>query len=109
MQAKVISIRYDAAQGAYDGRVDLSRNGRTYRYPTRIEVPESTPRDEVEAALIQRALRMSDTDRPRPAPRNSKPGFLSLLVRALSPAADPVPSGIRVRTSDSRHSRARLH
>lgn len=109
MQAKVVSIRYDAAQGAFEGRVDLDRDGRTFRYPTRVEAPESTPREAVEVALVQRALRMSDSDRPRPVARPSRPGFLSLLLSALTPAAGSALSELPVRATDPRHPRARLH
>ncbi len=108
MQTRLVSIRYDAAQGAFEGRVDLSRDGRTFRYPTRLEAPESTPSEVVEAELVQRALRMAESDRPRTAAAPARPGFLRHLLSALSPVAEPVLSGIPVRTADPRHPRSRL-
>ena len=64
MQTRLVSVRYDAALGAFEARVDVERDGRTFRYPTRVEAPESSPRDWVERTLTDRALRMSDSGRP---------------------------------------------
>ena len=65
MQTRVGSVRYDTAQGAFEARVDVERDGRTFRYPCRVEAPESAPRDWIEAALTRHALRMSDSVRPQ--------------------------------------------
>ncbi|MBP1807184.1 orotidine 5'-phosphate decarboxylase [Rubellimicrobium aerolatum] len=58
---RVKSLRYDPVQGAYEGRVDVERDGRTFRYPCRVEAPESAPRDWIEDALARHALRQSDS------------------------------------------------
>ena len=63
MNTRVHSVRYDAAHGAFEGRVDVERDGRTFRYPARVEAPEGAPRDWLEAALTRHALRMSDSNR----------------------------------------------
>jgi hypothetical protein len=55
------SVRYDSSSGAYEGRVDVERDGRVFRYPCRVEAPESAPRDWVEAAMTRQALRQSDS------------------------------------------------
>ena len=57
------SVRYDAITGAFEARVDVERDGRTFRYPCRVEAPESAPRDWIEQALTRHALRQSDTGR----------------------------------------------
>lgn len=65
MHTRVVSMRYDAAKGAFEARVDVERDGRTFRYPCRVEAPESAPRDWLEDALTRNALRMSDSVRPQ--------------------------------------------
>lgn len=65
MQTRLVSMRYDAAQGAFEARVDVERDGRTFRYPCRVEAPESAPREWIEEALTRHALRMSDSGRAR--------------------------------------------
>ena len=65
MQTRVGAVRYDTAQGAFEARVDIERDGRTFRYPCRVEAPESAPPEWIEAALTRHALRMSDSVRPQ--------------------------------------------
>ncbi len=65
MQTRLVSVRYDAAAGAFEARVDVERDGRTFRYPCRVEAPESAPRDWIEEALTRHALRQSDSGRPQ--------------------------------------------
>ena len=109
MQTRIVSVRYDAAKGHFDGRVDVQRDGRTFRYPCRVEAPESAPRDWIDDALARQALRMSQSDRPpvieaRPA----FGGLLSDLMARLSHplhARTPVP----VRADAPRRPRARLY
>ncbi len=60
------SVRYDPSTGAFEARVDVERDGRTFRYPCRVEAPESAPRGWIEQALTRHALRQSDTGRPQP-------------------------------------------
>ena len=109
MQTKVVSVRYDAAKGHFEGRVDVQRDGLTFRYPCRVEGPESAPRDWTEDALARQALRMSQSDRaPVTKARHGLGGLLSdLLARLAQPlhARTPVP----VRADDPRRPQARLH
>ena len=107
MQARVVSVRYDAGLGAFEARVDVERDGRSFRYPCRIAAQESAPRDWLDAALTRQALAMSDTPRlEAPAPRA---GLLQHLSDAFARALHPrrALSNIPVRASDSRRPRAR--
>lgn len=54
-------IRYNAAAGAFEARVDISRGGRTFRYPCRLSGPLDMPADAVRAGLVRHAQRMSDS------------------------------------------------
>ncbi len=66
MTVRLKSMRYDPVLGIYEGRVDVTRGGVTYRYPARVPAPADAPRDWIEAALAEAALRQSDSGRPRP-------------------------------------------
>jgi hypothetical protein len=107
MTTKVRAMRYDSARGAFEARVDVVREGRTFRYPVRLEASESAPRDWVEAALTRQALRMSDTP-PAVAPA---PGFGRALAVVISRMAHPflARSAVPVRADDLPRPRARLH
>jgi hypothetical protein len=100
MQTKVVSVRFDAQQGLYHGRVDVVRDGRTLRYPCRIEAPESAPTSLVERALSRQALRMSQSDRPlaRPSARQSTWAAVWATPRTAHPRND---SGLFQRISDA--------
>jgi hypothetical protein len=65
MQTKLVSVRYDALQGAFEARVDVERDGRTFRYPCRVEAPSTAPLEWIEEALTRHALRQSDSGRPQ--------------------------------------------
>lgn len=108
MQTRLHSMRYDTGRGAFEARVDLERDGRTLRYPVRLEAPETAPRDAVEAALTRQALRMSQADRPRP----SEPSALGRVLAdaaAWAQNAFGTRSGIPVRAAEPHRPRARLH
>jgi hypothetical protein len=121
MQTKVVSVRYDADQGLYHGRVDLERNGRTFRYPCRIEAPASAPRHLVERALARQALRMSESDQPtvaaygwpaaRTPVRMSEPGPIQWIAEAWSRLMHPLNlrDAVRVRADAPRRPRPPLH
>ncbi|NAZ36324.1 orotidine 5'-phosphate decarboxylase [Rubellimicrobium sp. CFH 75288] len=66
MGVRLKSLRYDAAHGRFEARVDVVRGGVTYRYPCRLAAPADAPRDWIEAALAEAALRQSDSGRVRP-------------------------------------------
>ena len=63
MHTRLVSVRYDSAKGAFEARVDVERDGRTFRYPCRIEAPATAPQEWIEEALTRRALRQSDSGR----------------------------------------------
>ncbi|EAR49620.1 orotidine 5'-phosphate decarboxylase [Oceanicola granulosus HTCC2516] len=54
-------IRYNAALGAFEARVDIARNGRTFRYPCRMNGPLDMNASDVRAGLARHAMRMSDS------------------------------------------------
>ncbi|SLN57856.1 orotidine 5'-phosphate decarboxylase [Roseisalinus antarcticus] len=54
-------IRYNAASGAYEARVDIARGGRLFRYPARMKGPLDLPLDQVRAGLARNAFNMSDS------------------------------------------------
>jgi hypothetical protein len=45
--------------------VDVERDGRTFRYPCRVEAPSTAPMKWIEEALTRHALRQSDSGRPQ--------------------------------------------
>lgn len=55
------SLRYDAATGFFEARVDVLRDGRTFRYPARVAAPQGADPAWVADALARHALRMSDS------------------------------------------------
>jgi hypothetical protein len=107
MATKVHAVRYDPANGRFEARVDVERDGRAFRYPVRLEAPENAPRDWLEAALARQALRMSDT----PLAAAPAPGLGHALAEALSRLAHSVRvrSAIPVRSDAHPRSQARLH
>lgn len=54
-------IEYNRARGAFEGRVDICRNGTTFRYPCEIVGPETMDLDRVRAEMAFHARSMSDT------------------------------------------------
>jgi hypothetical protein len=66
MTVRLKSMTYNPVLGVYEGRVDVTRGGITYRYPARVQGPQGAPRDWIEAALAEAALRQSDSGRLRP-------------------------------------------
>ena len=66
MQTRLVSVRYDAAQGAFEARVDVESDGPA---PSAISAgsrrPNPPPRDWIEEALTRHALRQSDSGRPQ--------------------------------------------
>ena len=89
MQTKLVSVRYDTSRGAFEARVDVERDGRTFRYPCRVEAAEDASRDWLEAALTGQALRMSDTRAPQPARQHSLARALSHGIEVLAAAFRP--------------------
>lgn len=54
-------VRYNAQIGAFEARVDVRRNGSTYRYPCMVSGPLTMEPEHVRAGLARHALRQSDT------------------------------------------------
>lgn len=61
MAVEVKSIRYNAATSAFEGRVDVRKNGTSYRYPCSVMAPMNTPANEVRRRMVHQAQSMSDT------------------------------------------------
>lgn len=61
-------IQYDPSRGAFEARVDVTRDDSTFRYPCRLRAPADLAQDKVRLGLIAQALRMSDTPRPTKRP-----------------------------------------
>lgn len=58
---KIGTVHYNAKSGAFEARVDVARNDRTFRYPCTVSGPASMDAPQVIAQLQRQALRMSDT------------------------------------------------
>lgn len=61
-------VRHDVPQynfetGSFEARVDVTREGRTFRYPVRVTAPHDADPRWVSQALIGRALGLSDSPR----------------------------------------------
>lgn len=54
-------VRYNAAAGTFEARVDIRRNNTTFRYPCAIAGPLSMDIQHVREGLTRHALRMSDS------------------------------------------------
>lgn len=55
------NVRYNAKDGAFEARVDVHRNGSTFRYPCDVKGPLDMDISRVRSQLAQRALLMSDS------------------------------------------------
>lgn len=55
------NVVYNPARSAFEARVDIAREGRTFRYPCEVPGPVTMEMKEVHAALRQRAMNMSDS------------------------------------------------
>ena len=54
-------VRYNAQAGAFEARVDIQRNGATFRYPCQVAGPVTMDMETVRSGLARHALRMSDS------------------------------------------------
>lgn len=63
MRITLGQVIHDEARGWFEARVDVERDGRTFRYPARVQGPADAPRAWIEAALTDHALRLSDSRR----------------------------------------------
>lgn len=55
------NVRYNAKDSAFEARVDVSRDGKTFRYPCVVKGPLNMEISRVRAHLARRALQMSDS------------------------------------------------
>lgn len=60
-QIKLGDVRYNPQSGAFEARVDVLRNGKTYRYPCQTAGPIDMAFDAIASGLTQHAMRMSDS------------------------------------------------
>ena len=58
---KINNVVYNAAAGAFEGRVDIVRDGKSFRYPCQVPGPVTMDARRVRAGLIRHAQRMSDS------------------------------------------------
>lgn len=56
-------VRYNAQMGAFEARVDVERDGTTYRYPCQVSGPLDMDSNLVSQNLTKHALRQSDSGR----------------------------------------------
>ncbi len=57
----VENVRYNAAIGAFQARVDIERCGTTYRYPCEVKGPITMGMNKVRRDLARHASKMSDS------------------------------------------------
>ncbi len=61
--ALIRTIRYNPARHVHEARVDLIRDGRTFRYPCELPGPKNIDAGLLRDALLAQAISMSDTAR----------------------------------------------
>lgn len=60
-QMTLTNITFNARSGMYEARVDVERDGTTYRYPCAVPGTLVTDKDRVRENLMEQAARMSDS------------------------------------------------
>ncbi|SEW40295.1 hypothetical protein SAMN04488515_2693 [Cognatiyoonia koreensis] len=60
---RINNLRYNGRTHAFEASVDITRDGRTFRYPCEVYGPASMDPALISAGLRDRAIRMSDTHR----------------------------------------------
>lgn len=61
MSVEINSIWYNPASSAFEGRIDVRRGQKSFRYPCAVEGPMDMSHAEVRHRMEQQAKRMSDT------------------------------------------------
>lgn len=56
-------VSYDPVRSTFAARVDLARDGRTFRYPAEVVAPPTADPAWLSQVLVARAMAMSDTRR----------------------------------------------
>ncbi|WP_187432057.1 hypothetical protein ROLI_047640 (plasmid) [Roseobacter fucihabitans] len=62
MATEIKNIWYNPANSAFEGRIDIRRNGKSFRYPCAVQGPMDMSPAEVRARMEVQAKRMSDSD-----------------------------------------------
>ncbi len=60
---RINNLRYNGRSGAFEASVDITRQGKTFRYPCEVFGPANMDAAMISAGMRDRALRMSDTAR----------------------------------------------
>lgn len=60
---RINNLRYNGRTNAFEASVDITRNGKTFRYPCEVFGPANMDAAMISAGLRDRAMRMSDTAR----------------------------------------------
>ena len=61
MKIRIKNLWYNPAESAFEGRVDIHRDGRSFRYPCVVAGPVSMSEGDVISLMQQQAAKMSDT------------------------------------------------
>ena len=61
MSVEINNVWYNPAQSAFEGRIDIRRGGKSFRYPSAVEGPIDMSPAEVLRRMETQAKRMSDT------------------------------------------------
>lgn len=61
MSVEIKNVWYNPANSAFEGRIDITRKGQSFRYPCAVEGPMDMSPSEVRARMEEKALHMSDS------------------------------------------------
>lgn len=61
MQVTLDRVWYNPAIDGFEGRVDVNREGLTFRYPCTVSGPPDMPQEALVQQMIRQAKRMSDS------------------------------------------------
>lgn len=61
MTVEIKNIWYNPSSSAFEGRIDVKRDGKSFRYPCAVEGPLNMSTSEVRQRMTSQALQMSDT------------------------------------------------
>ena len=61
MTIDIKNVWYNPANAAFEGRIDIQRNGKSFRYPCSVEGPMTLPMADVRRRMTLLARAMSDS------------------------------------------------
>lgn len=61
MTIEITKLWYNPSAAAFEGRIDIQRGGKSFRYPCAIEGKMDMDPTEVRSRMMDRAMQMSDT------------------------------------------------